>query len=81
MTAKTPAGFAVEFEANIREATDMCSSHEISMILVAAATDEILVVTAKSGDHSAFVELWTRHLKTAFNVAYRITVTETTLKM
>jgi hypothetical protein len=26
-----------------------------------AATDEDLVAVAKSGDHPAFVELWTRH--------------------
>ncbi len=38
-----------------------------------AATDEDLVAAAKSGDHPAFVELWTRHSKTAFNMAYRIT--------
>ncbi len=33
-----------------------------------AATDEDLVAAAKSGDHPAFVELWTRHSKTAFNM-------------
>jgi len=38
-----------------------------------AATDEDLVAAAKSGDHPAFVELWTRHSKTAFNMVYRIT--------
>ena len=38
-----------------------------------AATDEVLVSTAKLRDHHAFVELWTRHSRTAFNVAYRIT--------
>jgi RNA polymerase sigma-70 factor (ECF subfamily) len=37
------------------------------------ATDEDLVAAAKSGDHPAFAELWTRHSKTAFNMAYRIT--------
>jgi len=37
------------------------------------ATDEDLVAAAKSGDHPAFVELWTRHSKTAFNMVYRIT--------
>ncbi len=36
-------------------------------------TDDVLVVAARSGDHPAFVELWTRHSKTAFNMAYRIT--------
>jgi RNA polymerase sigma-70 factor (ECF subfamily) len=40
---------------------------------VSDATDELLITTAKSGDHPAFVELWTRHSKTAFNMAYRIT--------
>ena len=45
-----------------------------SMKLVAsAATDEALVAAAKLRDHPAFVELWTRHSRTAFNVAYRIT--------
>src|ERR1700694_3084955 len=47
---------------------------EIKLIFAApAATDEVLVAAAKSGDHPAFVELWTRHSKTAFNMAYRIT--------
>jgi RNA polymerase sigma-70 factor (ECF subfamily) len=73
MTAATPACFAVEFEGNRRETTDMRSPHdEISMKLL-AATDEVLIVAAKSGDHPAFVELWTRHSKIAFNMAYRIT--------
>jgi RNA polymerase sigma-70 factor (ECF subfamily) len=38
-----------------------------------AATDEDLVAVAKSGDHPAFVELWTRHSKIAFKMVYRIT--------
>jgi RNA polymerase sigma-70 factor (ECF subfamily) len=38
-----------------------------------AATDDALVAAAKSGEQRAFVELWTRHSKTAFNMAYRIT--------
>ena len=38
-----------------------------------AATDEDLVAAAKSENHPAFVELWTRHSKTAFNMVYRIT--------
>ena len=37
------------------------------------ATDDLLIVAAKSGDRPAFVELWTRHSKIAFNMAYRIT--------
>lgn len=36
------------------------------------ATDEVLVAAAKSGDHLAFVELWTRHSNTAFKIACRI---------
>jgi RNA polymerase sigma-70 factor, ECF subfamily len=45
-----------------------------SVELVApAAADEVLVAAAKLRDHHAFVELWTRHSRTAFNVAYRIT--------
>jgi RNA polymerase sigma-70 factor (ECF subfamily) len=38
-----------------------------------APTDEVLVAAAKLGDHHSFAELWTRHSKTAFNMAYRIT--------
>jgi RNA polymerase sigma-70 factor (ECF subfamily) len=41
-------------------------------LVVPAATDEVLVAAAKSGDHSAFAELWTRHSNTAFKMAYRI---------
>jgi RNA polymerase sigma-70 factor, ECF subfamily len=45
-----------------------------SMELVAsAATDEVLVAAAKSGDRPAFAELWQRHSNTVFKVAYRIT--------
>jgi RNA polymerase sigma-70 factor (ECF subfamily) len=52
----------------------MCSPHdEISVKLLAAATDEVLILAAKSGDRPAFVELWTRHSKIAFNMACRIT--------
>jgi len=38
-----------------------------------SATDEVLVAAAKSGDHLAFVELWTRHSNSAFRMVYRIT--------
>jgi RNA polymerase sigma-70 factor, ECF subfamily len=38
-----------------------------------SATDEVLVAAAKSGDHLAFVELWTRHSNSAFRTVYRIT--------
>ena len=41
-------------------------------LVVPAATDEVLVATAKLGDHPAFAELWTRHSNTAFKMAYRI---------
>src|SRR5580692_2611413 len=41
-------------------------------LVVPAATDEVLVAAAKSGDHSAFAELWTRHSNAAFKMAYRI---------
>ena len=47
---------------------------EINVKFAASATtDEDLVAAAKSGDHPAFVELWTRHSKIAFNMVYRIT--------
>ena len=35
-------------------------------------TDESLVELAKSGDRSAFAELWNRHSRTAFKKVYRI---------
>jgi RNA polymerase sigma-70 factor (ECF subfamily) len=41
--------------------------------VVPAATDEVLVAAAKSGNHPAFVELWKRYSNTTFKVAYRIT--------
>jgi RNA polymerase sigma-70 factor (ECF subfamily) len=58
-----------------KEAVNICSSHDgIGEKLVApAATDELLVGTAKSGDRHAFAELWERHSNAAFRVAYRIT--------
>jgi RNA polymerase sigma-70 factor (ECF subfamily) len=37
------------------------------------ATDDLLIAAAKSGNHLAFVELWARHSKMGFNMAYRIT--------
>jgi RNA polymerase sigma-70 factor, ECF subfamily len=46
---------------------------EIDVKLAApAATDEVLVAAAKSGNHPAFAELWTRHSNSAFKMAYRI---------
>jgi RNA polymerase sigma-70 factor (ECF subfamily) len=53
---------------------DTCRSNdETEVNLVPAASDEILVEIAKSGDRSAFAELWRRHSKTAFRSVYRIT--------
>jgi RNA polymerase sigma-70 factor, ECF subfamily len=49
------------------------SDNEVSLKLLAAAPDEILVAAAKLGDRPAFGELWKRHSNTAFNMAYRIT--------
>jgi hypothetical protein len=48
------------------------SKADISVNLLAAATDEGLVAAAKLGAHAAFMELWTRHSNTAFKMAYRI---------
>jgi RNA polymerase sigma-70 factor, ECF subfamily len=42
-------------------------------LVASAATDEVLVAAAKLRDHHAFVELWTRHSRKTFNVAYRVT--------
>jgi RNA polymerase sigma-70 factor (ECF subfamily) len=53
---------------------DTCRSGDQTEVnLVPAASDEILVEAAKSGDRSAFAELWRRHSKTAFRNVYRIT--------
>jgi hypothetical protein len=41
--------------------------------VAAAATDEVLVAAAKSGDCQAFLELWTRHTNRVFKTTYRIT--------
>jgi hypothetical protein len=41
--------------------------------VVPAATDEVLVAAANSGNHPAFDELWKRYSNTVFKVAYRIT--------
>jgi len=74
MTAETPEAFPLEFEGNMREISDKCSSHdEITMKLVAAATDEVLVGMAKLGNCAAFAELWERHSSLAFTIAFRIT--------
>ena len=54
---------------------ESCRLQDESIVKFAAnaATDEDLVAAAKSGHPPAFVGLWMRHSKTAFNMAYRIT--------
>lgn len=53
---------------------DTCRSDDQTEVnLVTAASDEILVESAKSGDRSALAELWRRHSTTAFRNVYRIT--------
>lgn len=63
--------------STLQEALSMKSSglqKEFNMDFVdPAATDEALVAASKRGDHSSFVELWTRHSNRAFKVVYRIT--------
>jgi RNA polymerase sigma-70 factor (ECF subfamily) len=49
------------------------SLDDIGLSCFGPATAEALVVeAAKSGDHSAFEELWKRHSRTAFALVYRI---------
>jgi RNA polymerase sigma-70 factor, ECF subfamily len=46
---------------------------DIDLNCFGPATAEALVVeAAKSGNHSAFEELWARHSNTAFKLVYRI---------
>lgn len=52
--------------------TDMYSRHDKITKLLPAVTDEVLIMAAKSGDHHAFGELWTRHSKKALNIGCRI---------
>jgi RNA polymerase sigma-70 factor, ECF subfamily len=40
--------------------------------VASTTTDNLLISAAKSGDHSAFMELWMRHSRGAFRMAYRI---------
>jgi RNA polymerase sigma-70 factor (ECF subfamily) len=40
--------------------------------MFADAPEGVLVAEAKSGDHRAFIELWTRHSSDALKTAYRI---------
>jgi len=53
-----------------RQQDELLASVEL---VASAATDEVLVAAAKSGDRPAFAELWQRHSNTVFKVAYRIT--------
>jgi RNA polymerase sigma-70 factor, ECF subfamily len=41
--------------------------------LLPTPADQDLIMAAKSGDRQAFDELWSRHSKTTFKMAYRIT--------
>jgi RNA polymerase sigma-70 factor (ECF subfamily) len=50
-----------------------CGTQDVGLNCFGPATAEALVVeAAKSGDHSAFEELWARHSRTAFTLVYRI---------
>src|SRR5580692_753395 len=40
--------------------------------VASTTTDNLLIPAAKAGDHSAFMELWMRHSRRAFRMAYRI---------
>lgn len=53
---------------------ESCRSHdETSVTLLPTTPDEDLVAEARSGDRSAFDELWKRHSRTTFSRVYRIT--------
>ena len=53
---------------------DTCiSQYDFSRKLLAGATDTVLVSAAKSGDHTAFAQLWERHSNKVFRRIYRIT--------
>ena len=53
---------------------DTCiAQYDNNRILLAGATDAILVSAAKSGDHTAFAQLWERHSNKVFRRVYRIT--------
>ena len=67
---------AVEKGSLMRETDSQRQQDELLANVKVAAlapTDDVLVSAAKLGDHHAFAELWTRHSKIAFNMAYRIT--------
>jgi RNA polymerase sigma-70 factor (ECF subfamily) len=53
---------------------DTCiSQYDFSRELLAGATDGVLVTAAKSGDQTAFAQLWERHSNKVFRRVYRIT--------
>jgi RNA polymerase sigma-70 factor (ECF subfamily) len=49
------------------------SQYDFSRELLAGATDAVLVTAAKSGDQTAFAQLWERHSTKVFRRVYRIT--------
>jgi RNA polymerase sigma-70 factor, ECF subfamily len=49
------------------------SQYDFSRKLLAGATDAVLVTAAKSGDQTAFAQLWERHSNKVFRRVYRIT--------
>jgi RNA polymerase sigma-70 factor (ECF subfamily) len=51
---------------------DTCIS-QYDFRLLAGATDAVLVTAAKSGDQTAFAQLWERHSNKVFRRVYRIT--------
>jgi RNA polymerase sigma-70 factor, ECF subfamily len=51
---------------------DICIS-QYDFRLLAGATDAVLVTAAKSGDQTAFAQLWERHSNRVFRRLYRIT--------
>jgi RNA polymerase sigma-70 factor (ECF subfamily) len=51
---------------------DTCIS-QYDFRLLAGATDAVLVTAAKSGDQTAFAQLWERHSNRVFRRVYRIT--------
>jgi RNA polymerase sigma-70 factor, ECF subfamily len=53
---------------------DTCiSQYDFSRKLLAGATDAVLVKAAKSGNQTAFAQLWERHSNKVFRRIYRIT--------
>jgi len=58
-------------ESHFMETCKLQDEIEVEFV-VPAATDEVLVAAAKSGNHPAFVELWNRYSNIAFKMAHRI---------